>query len=138
MGKELGDHAKDRKNTSKNTIDSHGHRVYDFTCMGRRIKEVRKSLGYSGEQLAEELNISAVYLRQIESGTADKQPSLSLIVLICNTLQVSPDYLLQDLLEKNELSSIRELESLWKYLSPSRQKLVAAMIEAAIKCTDEG
>ncbi|MCD7956673.1 MAG: helix-turn-helix domain-containing protein [Lachnospiraceae bacterium] len=91
-------------------------------------------MGLSGEKLAEQLNISAEYLRQIESGKSGKVISLSLFVSICNTLQISPDYLLQDLLVENELTDIQELGMLWSNLPPAKQHLAVAMIRAAVDC----
>ena len=66
--------------------------------LGKRIGTARKDRGLTAQQLAARLGINAAYLRHIECGV--KTPSVSLLVRICNTLQVSPDYLLQDLLEE--------------------------------------
>ena len=66
--------------------------------LGKRIGTARKDRGLTAQQLAARLGINAASLRQIECGV--KTPSVSLLVRICNALQVSPDYLLQDLLEE--------------------------------------
>lgn len=66
--------------------------------LGKRIGTARKDRGLTAQQLAEQLGTNAAYLRQIECGV--KTPSVGLPVRICNALQVSPDYLLQDLLEE--------------------------------------
>ena len=42
-------------------------------------------------------------------------------------------YLLQDELEENEISTIREIEALWKDTSPSKQALAFAMIKAVLE-----
>ncbi|MCC8044407.1 MAG: helix-turn-helix domain-containing protein [Clostridiales bacterium] len=130
------DKTKHRQPASEHTAELPSRGMFDFSCLGQRIREIRKSLGLSGEKLAEQLNISAEYLRQIESGKSGKVLSLSLFVSICNTLQISPDYLLQDLLVHNELTEIQELDLLWNHLSPTKQKLAVAMIRAAIACED--
>lgn len=52
---------------------------------------------------------------------------------ILHTLKISPDYLLQDELEENEISTIREIEALWEEVSPSKQALALAMIKAALE-----
>ena len=41
-------------------------------------------------------------------------PSLPVFIDICKALKISSDYLLQDELEENEISTIREIEALWK------------------------
>ena len=99
--------------------------------LGRRINEVRKDKGLTADRLSEMCNINATYLRQIEGGV--KMPSLPVLIDICNALKISPDYLLQDELEENEVSTIREIEALWKDTSPSKQELAYAMIKVVLE-----
>ena len=99
--------------------------------LGRRINAVRKCRGCTSERLSELCNINATYLRQIEGGT--KMPSLPVFINICNALKISPDYLLRDALEDNEVSKIRELSELWESTSPDRQEIAAAMIRAVLE-----
>lgn len=99
--------------------------------LGKRINAVRKDRGLTADRLSEICNINATYLRQIEGNV--KMPSLPVFIDICRTLKISPDYLLQDDLPENEISTIREIEALWKDISPSKQKLVLAMIKAALE-----
>ena len=81
------------------------------------------------------MGINATYLRQIEGGA--KMPSLPVFIDMCRALRISPDYLLQDELEENEISTIREIEELWKSVSPEKQALVLAMIKAVLEYQDE-
>lgn len=78
--------------------------------LGKYINIVRKDRGLTSDRLSELCNINATYLRQIESGV--KIPSLPVFIDICNALKISPDYLLQDDLEENEVTKIKELEAL--------------------------
>ena len=87
--------------------------------LGKRINAVRKDRGLTAARLSEMCNINATYLRQIECGV--KMTSLSV------------DYLLLDELEENEISTIREIEALWKDTSPSKQELAFAMIKAVLE-----
>ena len=98
--------------------------------LGKRVNAERKSNGLTSDKLSEMCNINATYLRQIEGGT--KMPSLPVFISICNALKVSPDYLLRDELEENEVTAIREIEELWEEVRPSRQTLVLEMIKAAL------
>ena len=68
--------------------------------LGHRIREQRKGCGMTSEQLAEKCDVGAVHIRKIESGA--KMPSLNLFVKLCNSLQTSPECLLQDDLKSNE------------------------------------
>ena len=97
--------------------------------LGKRINMVRKDRG--SDRLSELCNINATYLRQIEGGI--KVPSLPVFINICNALKISPDYLLRDALEDNEVSKIRELAELWESTSPSQQEIAVAMIRAVLE-----
>ena len=99
--------------------------------LGKRINAVRKDRSLTADRLSEMCNINATYLRQIEGGV--KMPSLSVFIDICKALKISPDYLLQDELEENEISTIREIEALWKDISPSKQALAFAMIKEVLE-----
>lgn len=102
----------------------------EMNGLGKRLNAVRKDKGLTSDKLSEMCNINATYLRQIEGGT--KMPSLPVFISICNALKVSPDYLLRDELEENEVTAIREIEELWEKVPPSRQALVLEMIRAAL------
>lgn len=102
--------------------------------LGKRINAVRKDRGLTADKLSELCNINATYLRQIEGGA--KVPSLQVFVNLCNALKISPDYLLQDVLEGNEVSKIRELTELWESALPSRQEVAIAMIRAVLERRD--
>lgn len=99
--------------------------------LGKRINIARKARGLTADRLSEMCSINATYLRQIEGGA--KMPSLPVFIDICKALHISPDYLLQDDLEENEISRIREIEALWKDASPSEQELVIIMIKAVLE-----
>ncbi|WP_244325010.1 hypothetical protein [Sporofaciens musculi] len=48
-------------------------------------------------------------------------------------MKISPDYLLRDALEDNEVSKIRELAALLESTSPSQQEIAVAMIQAVLE-----
>ena len=99
--------------------------------LGKRIGTARKDRGLTAQQLAEQLGTNAAYLRQIECGV--KTPSVGLPVRICNALQVSPGYLMQDLLVENEVSEMRVLDRLWHNTPPSKQKMICTMLQALLE-----
>lgn len=65
---------------------------YDLKKSGMRIKELRKMHGYTQEELAEQLGISAGHMGKIETGT--KGVSIDLMVVISALFNVSLDYLI--------------------------------------------
>ena len=70
----------------------------DMNAVSRRISEARKTKGLTQEDLAALAELSPTHIGVIER--AAKIPSLSTFVAIANALQVSPDYLLQDVIAK--------------------------------------
>ncbi|MCD7818301.1 MAG: helix-turn-helix domain-containing protein [Lachnospiraceae bacterium] len=114
-----------------------GQKTLNQSTLGKRISEVRKDRGYTSDQASELFHMSPDYLRQIECGKCNKTPSLALFIDICNALRISPDYLLRDQLEANEITQIKELELLWEKVPPSKQELAIAMIKAALEYNGE-
>ena len=67
-------------------------------CLGTNVKNARKSKGYTQDYVAENINISADLLRNIENGR--NIGSLPTILNLCNFLEITPNYLFFDLLDK--------------------------------------
>ena len=65
----------------------------DLKSFGDKVREVRKTRNMTGEALAEKCNMSPSFLRQIEAGK--KGVSVENLIRLCNSLNVSPGYLLQ-------------------------------------------
>lgn len=70
----------------------------DYEKLGKRIRAYRKQSHLTQEQLSELAGISLSFLGHIERGS--RKASLETIVSICNSLNVSPQYLLQDSLSE--------------------------------------
>lgn len=71
----------------------------DYKSLGSRIKEVRKRIGLTQEQLAERADLSTTHISNIENGNAI--PSLQAFVNIVNALSVSSDALLCDTIKNS-------------------------------------
>ena len=74
---------------------------FDYSIMGARIANRRKQLDIKQNALAEQIGISNNYLSGIERGK--ENPSLEVIVRLCNALQVTPDYLLLGSMHSNNI-----------------------------------
>lgn len=107
----------------------------DTKLMGRRINTARKNLGLTSEKLSELCGINATYLRQLEAGS--KMPSLPMFVLLCQKLNVSPSYLLPDILPKNEIGEMDDLLELWNGATPTQLRLISAMIRSALSVLND-
>ncbi|MBQ2954211.1 MAG: helix-turn-helix transcriptional regulator [Clostridia bacterium] len=64
----------------------------DYKDLGKRVRELRRTLSLTQEELAEKCGISASFLGHIERGT--RVASIETLVCLCNTLNVNPQYLL--------------------------------------------
>jgi transcriptional regulator with XRE-family HTH domain len=88
---------------------------YDAILTGKRIQKLRKSQGLTQEQLAEELNISAVHMSKIEIGK--RSCSLDVLAEIAVFFGASLDYLVLGKSTEKDLrgeidAAIRTLENL--------------------------
>ena len=71
----------------------------DYQDMGLRIRNARRAMGMTQEELADQLGISASFLGHLERGT--RVASLETLVALCNALKVSPQELLIASLDEN-------------------------------------
>ncbi len=100
--------------------------------LGQKIGALRKSKKITSEQLANMCNVYSGHMRQIESGV--RLPSLKLFVTICNTLQVSPEYLLLQELDKFDESEnvdciYQKVMKNIKKLTPNELNMLNSLIE---------
>lgn len=81
----------------------------DYKALGYRIRQQRKLLNMTQEDLAAASNVSTSYIGHIERGI--KHCSLETIIDICNALNVTPDVLLKDSLGIDEVRNNEDLSS---------------------------
>ena len=98
--------------------------------LGKRIKEARNARHLTAKQLAELCHIDDTFLRQIEGGT--KLPSLPVFIDLCNALEVSPAYLLQDSVKASGFGEPEAIGKLLDLATPTQQEMVTAMLQAAL------
>lgn len=94
----------------------------DYKLLGKNIKEIRKSLKITQEQLAEKIDVSTVFISQIENAT--RKPSLETIYKISLTLGVKIDTLINKDTSKENINNIEQLTELLNRCSPSEQDFV--------------
>lgn len=66
--------------------------TFDMKACGARVRELRMKNGLTQETLAEDLNITDVHLRRIESGV--RGGSIELLIEFADYFHVSLDYLI--------------------------------------------
>ena len=73
----------------------------NYAGIGQRIARRRIQIGLKQLELADRLDISNNYLSSIERGK--ENPSLEVIVGLCNELRVTPNYLLMGNMYSNNI-----------------------------------
>ena len=106
----------------------------DYSLMGKRIREERRKLDLTQEQLAEDVNVSHPHIGQVERG--ESGISLEALIAISNRLGVTVDYLLSDYI-KNEDEYLRQLWlRLVKNRSEKEQEMIINVVKAIINGLD--
>lgn len=102
--------------------------------MGDRIREARKKLRLTQEQLAEKLDVSVTYVSEIERGL--KMPSMQLFIGLIESLDVSADHLLQDTVSARRSYGDSQIERKLKTLTPKQRVALDALINTYLEYLD--
>ena len=100
----------------------------DLCAIGARIKAARERAGLTQEDLAAELDMSPTHISVLERGR--KAPKLETLVNIANTLHVSTDMLLQDVVVCATDGLASELSVAITKLKPKGQERIINAIRA--------
>lgn len=103
----------------------------DYVALGTRVKNKRLENNLTQEQLAEAVEISAVYVGQIERG--DRHMTIDTLVKIANVLHVSIEELLKDSTNENTNARLNELVNIAKKLDTTDIDKVIDVIKAMYK-----
>ena len=100
------------------------------TLLGQRIREERKKLHLTQEQLAEKINVSTAYMGFIERG--ERNITLGKLTLLANVLGVSVDYLLSDIVTPPPSAKEKLMLSLFSSAAEEEQDLIIEMAKLII------
>lgn len=99
---------------------------------GKRLKFIRRESKTTSDQLGNACGVNPVFIRQIESGT--RLPSIPKLVKICDTLQVSPEYLLgSEITIKTTENDWRNLVKMQDNLSEDSQHIVKEVLRSLLQ-----
>ncbi|MBE7020388.1 MAG: helix-turn-helix transcriptional regulator [Ruminococcaceae bacterium] len=101
--------------------------MLDTVSMGKRIKEARLKKGLSVEKLAEILDISVVFMSDIERGV--KCPRMENFVKILNALEITADEVLFDSVRADTDIYLSKLTSKMKHLDNRQIAKVEKIID---------
>ena len=102
--------------------------------MGDRIRETRKKVSLTQEQLAERLEVSVEFISQIERGL--KLPSMQVFIKLLEVLHVSADYLLRDSVSTGQLYGDNAIGRKIEKLTPKQRIALEALIDTYIAYLD--
>ena len=93
----------------------------DFSVIGQRIKEVRSERNLTQEYIANVTGVNVSHISNIE--TCKTRVSLTLLVGICNALDCTLDYILQNEYHNNPTSIMeKELFNVIKDMEKEKQE----------------
>ena len=72
--------------------------------IGKTIKQIRKSNGYTQEKLAEKIEVSVRYISDIEQDRA--KPSYEILIRICNLFNIGINQIFSKYLKEEENKSL--------------------------------
>lgn len=98
----------------------------DLKPVGKRIKQSRKALHLTQEQLGEMTNLTSSYVSVIERGA--KVPTLGTFIKIANALNVSSDSLLVDVLNTSMKITSSKLSEQIEGLPIKEQKKILEVV----------
>ena len=100
----------------------------NLTVIGQRIRIAREAARITQEELGRAVGCTAKHIGAIERGI--KTPRLDTFIIIANTVGVSSDYLLQDLLDQPIDSLAGEFSAAAAQLQPEIQGRVLRALRA--------
>ncbi|HGH0517500.1 TPA: helix-turn-helix transcriptional regulator [Clostridioides difficile] len=103
----------------------------DFKVIGQRIKIARIKKKLTQEVLSEKINVSPQHVSNIETGNSSV--SLSTLVAIANTLEVSVDELLCDTILSSKAVFENELEEVLKDCNEYEIRFITDIVKASKK-----
>ena len=100
----------------------------DYSLIGKRIAELRKSRGMTQASLAEKAEITNNFLSHIERSYSI--PSRETLVRICDALEVTPDAVLLGTATEHTAYLAEEFTEKFLACTPAQRRFILEMVEA--------
>lgn len=104
--------------------------IIDYKMIGNRIKKRRNELKLTQEQLANDLNLSVVYISKIENGKATA--TLETLTVIAHHLQLDISYLITGTSKLEKSYYMKELDGLCSSASNKQLNLIIKLAKAVL------
>lgn len=104
--------------------------VFDKEKMGQKIKMARKEKGFTQEHLAELVGISNRTLNLMEKGKSGM--TIETLIKFCNSLDVSPNYMLSF----SHKSNNNRIKDTLEHFTPNQKLIVEEFLSTFKKLSD--
>ncbi|WP_312335761.1 helix-turn-helix transcriptional regulator [Anaerospora hongkongensis] len=94
----------------------------DYHAIGQRIKKARKQKGFTQEKLGENLDVSTVYISQIENGKT--KINLEMLIRIAAVLNTNPGFFITGVAYQTQDYMKYEMSKLLHHCPPERRQLI--------------
>ncbi len=94
--------------------------------IGKYLKMIRKSNGYTQEKLAEKIDVSVRYISDIEQDRS--MPSFEVLIRICNIFKISLDQVFSEYLKVKKNKSLEYSLAGYEKLSRQDKKTIEHLI----------
>jgi len=94
----------------------------DYKAIGQRIKRARKQKGFTQERLGEDLDVSTVYISQIENGKT--KINLEMLIRIATLLNINPGFFITGVSYHTQDYLKSEIIMLLQICPPERRQLI--------------
>ncbi len=94
--------------------------------IGKNLKMIRKSNGYTQERLAENIDVSVRYISDIEQDRS--MPSYEVLIRICNIFKVSLDQIFSEYLKIKRNKSLEYSIAGYEKLSKQNKRTIDHLI----------
>lgn len=111
-----------KKKSSQNSEN----KIHEKIMIGKTMQNIRKSLGLTQEQVADQLYLAPRYISDIERDKT--KGSIDTLVKLCNIYQVTPTFILKDYLNTTQLEYDDQLIG-FSHLSPKEKEIILKLIE---------
>lgn len=107
----------------------------DYKKLGLRIREERLKNNLTQAGLAELADISDTYVGQIERG--ERSLTLDTLVRVCNQLNVTIDYLLQDHIQSGEDIIVEQFRQIISPQPENMQQMALDVVKTMFRYIDD-
>ena len=90
--------------------------------IGKKLQAIRKSNGYTQEQLAEQIEVSVRYISDVEQDRA--KPSYEVLISMCNVFKISLDQVFSEFLTITENKALAYPLAGYEKLSDEDKKTI--------------